>query len=1305
MKKVLFMFLMVFTVFAVAACNGATTLAPTTEAPTTVAPTTQAPTTQAPTTAAPTTAAPTTTGVQDTEAPVISGVDDITIYLNADFDPMEGVSAIDNVDGDITDQITVTGIVDTTKTGTNFLKYSVTDQAGNKKEETRYVYVEVDPNLIGDEIIQNGDFSLGNAVWNVTDGEGSSSSFAVVDEVGVLTVISPSWNPWAPRLESNIIEFENGVTYEITFDAKADAVRSINVQVGQLLSGAPWFVDYKPGQPQIFDLSTDWQTFTFKFTMNNATGEGQLLFENGTVNGGVGTANLATVIYYDNVSIVESTPDPDTAAPIISGATDLVLETGAVYDPLAGVTVFDVVDGNIVLDSSNYVSDVDTSTPGEYTVTYTVSDVAGNIATLTINVTVVSLVFNNTDDITDGSFVTTTTIVPEVQDAENGYADITDPEIWYYYVADWDGAAATFSVIGEAAVIEVTAVGGADWSVMLKQKGIELVTGETYKLTFTASSTVARDIIAKVSDNHAQTFSLTESAATYSFIFTYEGEYKDMERVMFMLGNMANYAASTITIDDVELSILQQEELVVNGDFNVDGWSVWSQDWDQGSGIPTVTAGIVNGEYVVTTDLLGDANWAIQLFQEGLVLEAGKTYRVTFEAMADTTRSINVKVIDGNGAESFTTIALDGTMTAYTFEFLYEGTSTTGKLDFELGVIADSVAGTVTFDNIKFEEVESEAVVAESDQVVNGTFDQVIGWSTWAQDWEPFGGVAISQELGQLLVDVTALGGANWGVQLFQENVTLIEGATYTVTFVAKSSVARDMNFVLIDGNGAEFRKTFDLTEEFATYTFTFTYDGTSTVGKLDFELGNISAASVPALITFEEVNMYRNFNPQEPVEEPTEEVWTAYGTMTLVETETEKTITYVAGDGNWWDSNVQGALVSFDGTNNAIVFTITGEAGHEYLFKFEGGGVFREIVFTASGVQEEITLDLSTLSEAERNGLNLVVLFNHNTAQAGTLVLHGWAYGTITAPAEEVWTGYGMTVVQTETEVTITYADTPEQWWNNNAQGSLVEFDGTNNAIVFTITGEAGQSYLFKIEGGGSAKEVTHIASGSQEDVTLDLSSLTEEQRNGLNLVIIFSNVQGQSGTIVLHGWAYGNVIPQLTTPFGVVVTATEIVWGAIPEATGFEVYIDGVVGSPFAVAAGTYAFNLDVLALDPGTYDITLKAIGDGVNYLDSNLTGVFTYEVASGPTQLTTPFGLVINADTLQWGALPDASSFEIYVDGIMEATVAGGTYSFDLLTLGLSSGGAAIYDIQIKAIGDGVDFTDSELSAVVEYVIPE
>jgi len=987
MKKVMFLFLMVLAVFTFAACNGVTTQAPTTQAPTTQAPTTQAPTTQAPTTVT------SSTEEADTIAPEIFGAGDITVYLDTIFDPMAGVTAIDNKDGDLTDSIIVTGVVDTSKTGTYFLKYSVTDSAGNKREVSRYVTVEVDPSLIGDELIQNGDFSLGNAIWKLSLFEGAAADFSVVDEVGIVNITSPSWGLAAPRLESNLIEFENGVTYEISFKAKADDARVIGVQVGQLLPNAPWFVDFMPFNYQTFEVTTEWQTFTFKITMNLATNaNGQVMFNFGTINDDAGT--LITKVYLDDVVMIESTPDEDTTAPVISGAVDLTLETGAVYDPLAGVSAYDVVDGEITLDETHYVSDVDTSTPGVYSVTYTVSDAAGNVATVTITVTVVDLVFNNTNDITDGSFKTTTEIIAEIQDTEeNGYADITDPEIWYYYVAGWNGAEATFSVIDEAAVIEVTAVGGADWSVMLKQNGIELVTGQTYKLTFTASSTVDRDIIAKVTDNYGQTFALSQDAATYSFIFTYEGEYTDTERVLFMLGNMVNYVPSTITIDDVELGILVQDELVVNGEFTSTGWNVWAQDWDQGNGVPSVTHGIVDGQYVVTTDLLGDANWAIQLFQEGLVLVEGTTYRVTFDAMADTVREINFKLIDGNGAEFVETFVLSETMTTYTFEFLYDGTATTGKLDFELGLIGDSVAGSITFDDILFEEVESEVVVEGTNQVVNGNFEQVVGWSTWAQDWDTVGEVTIEQINGQLVVDVVSISEAFWSVQLFQENVPLVEGAVYTLVFTAKASVERDMSFVLI--SNVDNRKTFDLTTEFAVYTYTFIYNGTATLGKIDFELGNISEASVPAVITFENIMFYRNFNTFEAPEEPTEEVWVGYG-MTVVQTETEITITYADTPTEWWNNNAQGSILPFDGTNESIVFTFTGEAGHMYLFKIEGGGADVQLEVEGTGALQELILDLSGLTESQRDGLNLIIIFCQTPSASGTLVLDGWAYGIV---------------------------------------------------------------------------------------------------------------------------------------------------------------------------------------------------------------------------------------------------------------------------------------------------------------------
>lgn len=52
-----------------------------------------------------------------------------------------GYSAIDNIDGDMTAQVSVSGSVDTSKMGSNTLTYTVTDSNGNTVTDSRYVYV------------------------------------------------------------------------------------------------------------------------------------------------------------------------------------------------------------------------------------------------------------------------------------------------------------------------------------------------------------------------------------------------------------------------------------------------------------------------------------------------------------------------------------------------------------------------------------------------------------------------------------------------------------------------------------------------------------------------------------------------------------------------------------------------------------------------------------------------------------------------------------------------------------------------------------------------------------------------------------------------------------------------------------------------------------------------------------------------------------------------------------------------------------------------------------------------------------
>lgn len=83
-----------------------------------------------------------TTSQKDTEKPVITlkGNSEITLNQGDKYND-EGASATDNVDGDITSKIKVSGKVDTTKSGMYTITYTVTDKAGNRTEATRKVTV------------------------------------------------------------------------------------------------------------------------------------------------------------------------------------------------------------------------------------------------------------------------------------------------------------------------------------------------------------------------------------------------------------------------------------------------------------------------------------------------------------------------------------------------------------------------------------------------------------------------------------------------------------------------------------------------------------------------------------------------------------------------------------------------------------------------------------------------------------------------------------------------------------------------------------------------------------------------------------------------------------------------------------------------------------------------------------------------------------------------------------------------------------------------------------------------------------
>ncbi len=79
------------------------------------------------------------------ETASFSGVSDVTIDFGVVFDPYNGVSATDSVDGAISkDDIEVSGAVDTSKAGTYTLTYTVTGSDGKEVSATRRVTVRTE---------------------------------------------------------------------------------------------------------------------------------------------------------------------------------------------------------------------------------------------------------------------------------------------------------------------------------------------------------------------------------------------------------------------------------------------------------------------------------------------------------------------------------------------------------------------------------------------------------------------------------------------------------------------------------------------------------------------------------------------------------------------------------------------------------------------------------------------------------------------------------------------------------------------------------------------------------------------------------------------------------------------------------------------------------------------------------------------------------------------------------------------------------------------------------------------------------
>jgi mannan endo-1,4-beta-mannosidase len=124
-------------------------------------------------------------------------------------------------------------------------------------------------------LVENSNFSKDLKGWRVENWQGNCSANAEHKELN-FEIQKPGKDSWALQFCTDV-SLKEGESYIFAMKAKADSPRTLNVNIKKNDK------DYLPyANGRIIDLSTDWQDYSWQFTMKEANDEKALLsFEMG----------------------------------------------------------------------------------------------------------------------------------------------------------------------------------------------------------------------------------------------------------------------------------------------------------------------------------------------------------------------------------------------------------------------------------------------------------------------------------------------------------------------------------------------------------------------------------------------------------------------------------------------------------------------------------------------------------------------------------------------------------------------------------------------------------------------------------------------------------------------------------------------------------------------------------------------------------------------------------------------------------------------------------------------------------------
>ena len=322
--------------------------------------------------------------------PVISA-SDRALTVGDVFNVMDGVSASDHEDGDITGSVVVeSSNVDTNTVGSYQVTYRVTDSQG--ASSTKTITVIVNPKMeeinwmpvisANDKVLTVGD------VFNVMDGV-SASDHEDGDVTGSVVVESSN-------VDTNTVGSYQ-VTYRVTDSQGASSTKTITVIVNPKMEA----LNEVPVINAVDKILTVGDTFDVKKDATASDAEdGNLTDKIEVIRNEVDTGKAGT--YEVTYKVTDSQGASSTKTILVTvnpkmeslnevptiKAEDKTITVGDKFDVKKDVTATDKEDGDLTDKIEVVKNDVDTTKPGTYEVVYKVTDSKGASKKKTIKVTV-----------------------------------------------------------------------------------------------------------------------------------------------------------------------------------------------------------------------------------------------------------------------------------------------------------------------------------------------------------------------------------------------------------------------------------------------------------------------------------------------------------------------------------------------------------------------------------------------------------------------------------------------------------------------------------------------------------------------------------------------------------------------------------------------------------------------------------------------------------------------------------------------------------------------------------------------------